>query len=532
MLQNKRIVVEISKADELIMTIDQNLISLEFGSLDRGSLTNVVDWGIYVNRGSLSFVDRAGLFNYKNANNLDLIRYTVRFYLAYGDAKTLIATFKTESATLDEETNVVTIQCISSLGELQRLKQKRIFYPFAKRSLKRLLEGDYNYLEGALLHQNGEYLLNYGEDTASLDNTYIYCPYFPIETLWFNLTKICQASMNRVIEDEEGTAVITGSFPERTPIVITPQNIIDIPTSDFVRVVNSSITTTNREKRAQSNSETIYDFTLENVSARITINYDKQGHPLSSSADETSFDTTDPSNIKVTIKKTVDTPYKIWGNGTSRRFVGTIETSNMEIIDSGASYSSEHWGSQYVSGDFSKILINQTYTIKRVYDGVPLDRLRYIDFKFYGDHFVDNGTTDLQNISDETKDVLQIPSNDLIQSESYFDNGDGSITSLSQHILQEVSRRYGKGIECFEIECLFNNYYYEDGTQAFDREDLSNHFKKYDVIIPYVQRGGQTVPLRTNENGEPKKFRIIGISYSYDGLLRQKLQVQEERYDL
>jgi hypothetical protein len=43
---------------------------------------------------------------------------------------------------------------------------------------------------------------------------------------------------------------------------------------------------------------------------------------------------------------------------------------------------------------------------------------------------------------------------------------------------------------------------------------------------------GEKVPLRKNEDGTPKKFRIIGISYSYDGLLKQKLSVQEERYDV
>ena len=56
MLYNKRIVVEISKADELIMTIDENMLSCEFGALDRGNITDVTDWGIYANRGFISFI--------------------------------------------------------------------------------------------------------------------------------------------------------------------------------------------------------------------------------------------------------------------------------------------------------------------------------------------------------------------------------------------------------------------------------------------------------------------------------------------
>ena len=79
---------------------------------------------------------------------------------------------------------------------------------------------------------------------------------------------------------------------------------------------------------------------------------------------------------------------------------------------------------------------------------------------------------------------------------------------------------------------MFNDYCDVNGNKVFDTNDLSAHFKKYDVIIPYVMKKGKTVPLRINEDGTPKQFRIIGISYSYDGLLKQKLSIQEDRYDV
>jgi hypothetical protein len=134
--------------------------------------------------------------------------------------------------------------------------------------------------------------------------------------------------------------------------------------------------------------------------------------------------------------------------------------------------------------------------------------------------------------NNENEEILEIPSNDLVQTRSRFVRDEGSPNSLAHHVLQETNRRYHNGIACFEIECLFNDYYDENGQLVFARDFLLNHFEKYDIIIPYIMKGGRKVPLRTTADGEPKKFRVIGISYSYDGLLKQRLQVQEERYDI
>ena len=150
------------------------------------------------------------------------------------------------------------------------------------------------------------------------------------------------------------------------------------------------------------------------------------------------------------------------------------------------------------------------------------------------DGFDDNGTSEERQINTKYADepIVQIPSSDLVREHSECWTVDNIYIPLYKYILQEIKRRYEKGIECFEIECLFNEYVNESGEVVFDGKDLSQHFKRYDVIIPYVSKNGETIPLRTNPDGTPKKFRIIGISYSYDGLLRQKLSVQEERYDV
>ena len=97
MSKNKRIIAKIIDGNTIVMTIDQNLISAEFGALDRGSLTTVADWGIYVNRGSLTFIDNTGFFNNSTVNSPEIANYIVKFYLAYRDQENLIAAFKVQS---------------------------------------------------------------------------------------------------------------------------------------------------------------------------------------------------------------------------------------------------------------------------------------------------------------------------------------------------------------------------------------------------------------------------------------------------
>jgi hypothetical protein len=101
---------------------------------------------------------------------------------------------------------------------------------------------------------------------------------------------------------------------------------------------------------------------------------------------------------------------------------------------------------------------------------------------------------------------------------------------LNQIILENVERKYGKRIECVELECLFNKYYDEQGNLIYNGDYLQC-FEKYDTIIPYVMRQGKREPFRLDENGNPMVFRIIGIEYSYDGLLKQKLHLHQERPD-
>lgn len=536
MIGNKRLIAKIMDGDTVVMTIDQNLLSVEFGALDRGSLTSVTDWGIYVNRGSLSFVDNSGLFNNDTVNNAELLGYTVKFYLAYRDQENLIATFKVQSVSdFNEETKEVKLECVSKLENLQKLKQKKPFFPFQTSTAQSLLEYDEDNDDGILVYAvedegaTAVYPLEISDDTSNLTNVHIFCPFFPIDSIWSNLTKICQASMCRIIEDEKGNAVITGSFPKKSPILIQPHNILGITSSEFARLPNCSISVTNRTRKEE---QTI----LDGVNQVFYLNYGATGGaPISVSGGSYIIRDNPNGGLNISLSAFLNTPYQIWGDGEDlygRKKIYTYATETRERLNA-AEFSEQGEGYDYAfvsvgTSDYSYISGGWTAKLNESLTELENGRLRKVELKFGAAHFVDGGSTTLTCVNDDRLDIFEVPSNDLIQSNSYYKVKE---TPLAQHILREISRRYGNGIECFEIECLFNDYFYKDGSKAFDGQDLSNHFKKYDVIIPYVMKRGQTVPLRKNADGTPKKFRIIGISYSYDGLLRQKLQVQEERYD-
>lgn len=524
---NKRLIAEITNGEDVIITVDDNMLSCEFGALDRGNITDVVNWGIYANRGSLSFIDTIGYFNNQNVNSTEIKNYTVKLYLNKNQ-KSLIATFKIDSIKFEEETREVKIELVSNIISLQKYKTIDSVYPFYTRLVKELIID---------IRDVCPYIkIDIGEDSENINKTMIGCPYIGIDTVWNVLTKICQATMSRVIEKENGDLVITSSFPQRIPIIVEPNNILSIDDPEFVRIENASIDVTKRKKIEKTDKET-----LEGAQTSFSIDFNENGEFLGSSGITIDSTTLEESCGK-TIQKietgsvVIKTPYKIYDVWSAQSKLNTKTT----IYDLSGNQNPPTETSHTIPADFAMLpeIANETeiYSplrpvaiFRSLLEAEEYENVYKVvggNIEFYISTFLDEGTSTYSTKEDvEGWEIIE--SNDLIQTDSYFGE-----TGLGYHILEEVNRRYSKGIECFEIECLFNDYYDENGNIVFDGKDISNHFKKYDVIIPYVMKKGQRVPLRVNADGTPKKFRIIGISYSYDGLLRQKLSVQEERYDV
>ena len=532
MAKRKRLIAEIVIDEQTTITVDGNKISAEFGALDRGNLTDVVDWGIYANRGSISFIDKEGYFNNTNVNQFRLKGAKVVFYLA-NDEKTKIATFIVDGASYDDETRKVELQLVSGIVNKQKEKVSSTALSFVEKSCEYLIGLDAN----ASLNSAGygyyypSFGFEMGDDSTMLKRTMIYCPYLPPESAWSRAIKICQATMCRVIEDEHGGAKIQGSFPVRTPIILRPKNIIGISNRSFVRVLNSQIDLTNRKKYENK--------IVDQLSKSLSVNYNKLGDPISISGCDFSFGdlVKDPISgaylLGASISLYFETNYKIFQNTMVRK------TTTREMIYSNGNvgrYSTESFeGGASVGGLLNNALFyrDSNIAISEESNDGTITKTESVSLEFFLDYFEDLQPIQLENIKEGIdEEIVQIASNDLIQESSYYIKDNGTKQPLGEHILQEVKRRYSHGIECFEIECLFNQYYNENNEVVFDGKDLSKHFRKYDVIIPYVVRNGETEPLRVDENGNPKRFRVIGISYTDDGLLKQKLYVQEERYDI
>ena len=524
MKKRKRLIAEIVIDEQTTITVDGNKMSAEFGALDRGSLTDVVDWGIYANRGSISFIDKEGYFNNTNVNQFRLKNAKVVFYLA-NDEKTKIATFIVDDASYDDETRKVEVQLVSEISKWQSLRKSGSIFPY--------YETDVFDLTSMVSQYFGKSITADG----SAKKTNIYCPLIrPNQSLWDIGTKLCQSSMGRVVENEDGSAVITDSFPERTPIVVLPKNIVGIPNSSFVVVPNASLDVTNRERVKEVAK---LDFTINWTGYNEDDGVAAENSVLSHTGAEMTFDS-DYKNAKTAkgCVKTNEEIYELYSPGVEL----TKQTQKFPISGDGISSQNTIFipslllvGTDLVATDdnyreicFScvSLPIKETETNMgiRLSESVVTRGAFMVSYDTFSD-----STEKITNAANNSDNVVEIQSNDFVQTKSYYAGED---ISLGEHILQEVKRRYSHGIECFEIECLFNQYYNENNEVVFDGKDLSKHFRKYDIIIPYVVRNGVTEPLRVDENGDPKKFRIIGISYTDDGLLKQKLYVQEERYDI
>ena len=522
MRQNKRLIFEILLRDGNVITVDDNLIRAEFGALDRGSLTDVVDFGIYANRGSFSFIDRDGFFNNQNVNSSNIQLATVKIYLAKNE-RTLIATFDIEECSFDDETKIVEISIISNLQKWQSVKKNYTIFPYYQTDIRTLV---------SLVSQAFGKTITVDGFGKSIS---IFCPLFNRqESLWNIVTSICQATMGRVTENPDGSVVITDPYLERKPIVVNPKNITQIPYFGFVRVPNNSIEVTNRRRfvdfaklefsinwsgySSHTSDNTVVSFegatiqfndddTKASVSGSATTEneiYELRLPQISKTDQVQSFVTTD-ENLPYPFQKTMFIPYPLLsGLGISL----TAKSNNYKEVS-------------FVCDGFpTKTVVLYPNGVRETESVVVKGSL-----EVGCDTFSDT-KEEITTITNETEEVIKVQSSDLVQTDSDYKN-----IPLAEHISTEIRNRYANGIECFEIECLFNDYYYKDGTLAFDGADLSKHFNKYDIIEPYTVKRGQVVPLRKNEDGSAKQFRIIGISYTYDGFLRQKLYVQEERYD-
>lgn len=124
--------------------------------------------------------------------------------------------------------------------------------------------------------------------------------------------------------------------------------------------------------------------------------------------------------------------------------------------------------------------------------------------------------------------ILKLPTNELVQGGNYY----GYIsTNYSDKFIAEVYDRYKNGKETATLLCLVGKYYDLEGNLVVDAdnedESIPPLLKKYDLVVPYIHTSNGEVPLSTDKDGNAKQFQIIGVNFSYRGIARQEIVIQE-----
>lgn len=127
-------------------------------------------------------------------------------------------------------------------------------------------------------------------------------------------------------------------------------------------------------------------------------------------------------------------------------------------------------------------------------------------------------------MGDTNGNVFSLPTNELVQ-QGNTTSGD----SLNEKVLSSVFSQYQSGKEVHTIKCSVGEYYDIYGAKAIDPYDTNFPaiFEKHDIVEPYVFTSQGEVPLSEKADGTPKQFEIIGIDYTYRGVVWQELTLQE-----
>jgi hypothetical protein len=209
----KKIVVKI-KNDNVTLIEINDVLSVNFGALDRGNVADTTNCGVYSNNGKIAFIDKTKTFktvisNYSNLN--------VGIYYYSNGIKKQIANFLIDDYDYNDENKKVTLTLKDNLLGWQNQKNDEYSMPFT------------HSIEGIFTHF---FIFSAGRTEGAVDKMAVSSVgtlYMPSATKWSNADKICQATMTRCFCDIEGTPMFADETPKQSNnIVIRPQNILSI----------------------------------------------------------------------------------------------------------------------------------------------------------------------------------------------------------------------------------------------------------------------------------------------------------------
>jgi hypothetical protein len=119
----KKILIKLIAEDGSYVNAYHNIDYVNFGDLDRGDTSEVLDWGIYSNRGEVSFFDIDGEAEYLLRTNVEK-QIKVEIYLSSELFDKKVATFYVEDYEYDSNTQKISIRLQDSLQKWQMVYLK------------------------------------------------------------------------------------------------------------------------------------------------------------------------------------------------------------------------------------------------------------------------------------------------------------------------------------------------------------------------------------------------------------------------
>jgi hypothetical protein len=529
----KKLIAEITKDDATLLSIKKS-ISITFGALDRGDISDTTNWGCFSNKGEVVFIDSTKEFKEIYSNN-DNIK--VKIYYSSNQTKKLLATFLIDDFDYEDESGKVTITLKDSLMDWQQQNIGK-YYEFYEKPMSEIW--------GKKLSRK---MCSTDSAFFKMSKSKIGISYLKSDNRWSTAEKFCQASMTRVFCDEHGTPIISDETPKQEGfILIQPQNILSIQDKVGNRKTKIESPSIHAKNYAKKEGQPLFDdiaFTWYNTRGTTGGDDSYIKADFSNSFSNVVTECYDwygsTTGAKVSAKVQLPEHYfsaegadiTVNQSYISESAVGHKKLSTSESkVDSGDGfYTGEGISYSLDFGIFDReatITHSNTNAVSRAQlsesNGVlGKSFITHGTLNWLGNFFVDDGEV---NYGDTGEFSPQISSNELIQVGSHFDG-----KPLAQHILDTVEEKYSNGVECVVMEVTPSEYIgvVSEIYPVIDPKGEKPLFEKYDVVIPYVVRSGLITPYSTTEDGSPKKFKIIGIQYYYKGFIKQKLYLQENK---
>ena len=514
------------------ISLDREVTMVSFGSLDRGNVSDLTNWGCFSNTGSIEFFDT----NMGTAESFETVmsyapNATVRIYYNSGNIEKLLATFLIDDYEINYETKKVSLKLKDNLVAWQEQNIDE-YYEFYQKSLYDIWNATFS----------GETKIKSSAENL-MRQTNIEISYMEKSNKWANIDKICQASMTRCFCDADGTPIISDETPRSGELFsIRPRNILSIENKTSNRntkVEDVTISAYNYTRRLNEPITNELPFAWYNVIGKDYQNVSNKTI-LAEWADYfvnvSSIGRIPPCgayvsaripkskdhifNVTKALARTNVVAFKGQLSSTSR----TLQSTDIGLVAEIPGISGQTPSLAHDLGDSIYIYYRETQAIESYNADDPT---RVGGFCTEGGSLIGRGnffTEDgSQSFGSDSEYATQLASNELIQVLSTF--GDNP---LAQHIIDTVNEKYSNGVECVVMEVTPSEYQGEEGL-AIDPIGQKPLFEKYDIVVPYVIRNGREQPYSTTSDGSPKSFKVVGIEYSYSGLLRQKLHLQENK---